>query len=234
MRIFSATQGVAVLSLTVATWALPVHASDYEPTTDAQRFSYAIGFQIGARMAQQFNADELEIDADALTAAIRDVLTETDPAMSLEAMQQAMQKVQQEQMAALAAEAKANADRGLEFRDEYAKRDGVQATESGIHYRVLETGDGDSPTADDTVVVHYQGALIDGTEFDSSYNRGEPATFALEGIIEGWREILQLMRAGAKWEVVIPPELAYGERGAGGAIGPNSTLVFEIELIEIK
>jgi len=123
---------------------------------------------------------------------------------------------------------------GKAFREAYGQREGVSKTDSGILYRVLVPGTGAQPTADDTVVVHYQGTLVDGTEFDSSIRRGQPATFSLAGIIPGWQEALQLMKEGARWEVVIPPELAYGSTGAGGAIGPEETLIFEIELIEVK
>ena len=123
---------------------------------------------------------------------------------------------------------------GEAFRAEYGKQETVLRTDSGILYRALTTGSGTKPGPNDTVVVHYKGTLPDGQEFDSSYKRGQPATFSLGGIIAGWKEVLQLMSEGAKWEVVIPPELGYGSVGAGGLIGPNQTLVFEIELIEVK
>ena len=123
---------------------------------------------------------------------------------------------------------------GQDFRQTYQQQEGVSETDSGILYRVLTPGTGAKPKGDDTVVVHYRGTLVDGTEFDSSIRRGQPATFSLGGIIAGWQEALQLMQEGARWEVVIPPELAYGSNGAGGAIGPHETLIFEIELIEVK
>ncbi len=125
-------------------------------------------------------------------------------------------------------------NKGETFRAEYSQRQGVMATASGLQYRVIETGEGRSPGPADTVVVHYVGRLIDGTEFDSSRARGTPATFSLGGIIPGWKEALQLMHEGDVWEAVIPSELAYGARGAGTSIGPNETLVFEIELISVK
>ena len=125
-------------------------------------------------------------------------------------------------------------NKGETFRAEYSQRQGGMATASGLQYRVIETGEGRSPGPADTVVVHYVGRLIDGTEFDSSRARGTPATFSLGGIIPGWKEALQLMHEGDVWEAVIPSELAYGARGAGTSIGPNETLVFEIELISVK
>ena len=124
--------------------------------------------------------------------------------------------------------------RGEAFQAEYSQHQGAVATASGLQYRIIEAGEGRSPGPADTVVVHYVGQLIDGTEFDSSKGRGAPATFSLSGIIPGWQEALQLMREGDVWEVVIPSELAYGAQGAGASIGPNETLVFEIELISVK
>jgi len=123
---------------------------------------------------------------------------------------------------------------GETFRNQYAEQDGVMRTDSGMLYRILDEGSGEKPAASDTVVVHYRGTLINGAEFDSSIKRNQPATFGLNSIIPGWQEILQLMPEGSRWEVVIPPALAYGSTGAGGMIGPEETLIFEIELIEIK
>ena len=128
---------------------------------------------------------------------------------------------------------KVNVEAGQKFLDENAKRDGVVTTATGLQYEVLKEGSGDSPKETDNVTVHYHGTLIDGTVFDSSVDRGQPATFPVNGVIPGWVEALQLMNAGAKYKLFIPSNLAYGERGAGGAIGPNATLVFEVELISI-
>ena len=119
------------------------------------------------------------------------------------------------------------------FMEENKNKEGVQTTTSGLQYKVLTEGDGAKPSATDRVTVHYRGTLLDGTEFDSSYKRGQPATFALNGVIKGWTEGLQLMKMGSKYEFVIPPELAYGKRGTGAQIGPDATLIFEVELLDI-
>ena len=126
-----------------------------------------------------------------------------------------------------------NLARGKAFLEENAKKEGVKTLPSGLQYRVIQEGSGATPGATDTVTVNYRGTLIDGTEFDSSYSRGKPATFRADRVIRGWTEALQMMKEGAKWELFIPPDLAYGERGAGGKIGPNSTLVFEVELVSV-
>jgi len=124
--------------------------------------------------------------------------------------------------------------KGEAFMKTNAAKEGVVSLESGLQYRVIKAGDGATPTVQDQVTVHYRGTLLDGTEFDSSYKRGQPATFPLNRVIKGWTEGVALMQVGATWELVIPPELAYGQRGAGGAIGPNETLIFEVELIKIN
>jgi len=123
---------------------------------------------------------------------------------------------------------------GEAFLAENAKQEGVVVTESGLQYKVIEPGQGDSPGPADVATVHYRGTLIDGTQFDSSYDRGQPATFPVGGVIAGWSEALQMMKPGAKWQLFIPAELAYGERGAGQVIGPNSTLIFDVELISVE
>ena len=130
--------------------------------------------------------------------------------------------------------AEANRQKGEAFLVENQKKEGVITLPSGLQYKVIEEGTGESPKPNDTVVTHYRGTLIDGKEFDSSYRRGEPASFPVNRVIAGWTEALQLMKVGAKWQLFIPPELAYGERGAGRAIGPNAALIFEIELVEIQ
>jgi len=197
-------------------------------------FSYALGYQIGGQLAAQIREGGLDLDPDAFAQAIVDVLSGRPPAMTAAQMEAALEMRQQQEIVRQNDAAETGRPRGEAFQTEYSQRQGVVATASGLQYRVIETGEGRSPGPADTVVVHYVGRLIDGTEFDSSRDRGTPATFSLGGIIPGWKEALQLMREGDVWEAVIPSELAYGARGAGTSIGPNETLVFEIELISVK
>jgi len=204
--------------------------------TDQQKLSYTLGYQIGGQLANQIGESGLNLDPHAFAQAIADVLSSRPPIISaseMEAVLQAYQTGEEEKQNEVAEAAKM---RGEIFQTEYGRREGVLATKSGLQYRVIESGDGRSPGPSDTVVVHYVGRLIDETIFDSSRQRNSPATFSLGGIIRGWQEILQLMREGDLWEVVIPSELAYGAQGAGSSsqIGPNETLVFEIELISVR
>ncbi|MBO67760.1 MAG: hypothetical protein CL398_05550 [Acidiferrobacteraceae bacterium] len=215
--------------LAVSDENLPLH-------TDQQKLSYTLGYQIGGQLANQIGQSGLNLDPGVFAQAIADVLSSRPPiltASEMEAVLQAYQNREQEKQNEAAEVARI---RGEVFQTEYGRREGVLATKSGLQYRVIETGDGRSPGPSDTVVVHYVGRLIDETVFDSSRQRNTPATFSLGSIILGWQEILQLMREGDLWEVVIPSELAYGTQGAGPSskIGPNETLVFEIELISIK
>ena len=202
--------------------------------TDQQMVSYTLGYQIGGQLAVQIREGEVDVDPEAFAQAIADVLSGRPPAMTSAQMEAALEMLQHQQNSRRNTTAETGQSRGEAFQVEYSQRQGVVATASGLQYRVIETGEGRSPGPADTVVVHYVGQLIDGTEFDSSKGRGTPATFSLGGIIPGWQEALQLMREGDIWEVVIPSELAYGAQGAGGSIGPNETLVFEIELISVK
>ena len=223
----------AVVTVVTVVAAGPAFA-DESLTTEQQKFSYAVGFQIANQVLQRAEAQGVEFDSDAFISAMSDALTGGEPKLSMEEMQQVMEaqnKAQQETMAKMAEESQSA---GVAYLDEYKAGEGVMTTESGLAYKVLASGEGKSPTDESTVVVHYVGKLIDGTEFDSSVSRGEPATFGVTGVIPGWTEIVQLMKEGDKWEVVIPSDLAYGERGAGASIPPHSTLVFEIELLEVK
>ncbi len=222
------------LGLVMALIPAGISAEDAVPESASEQFSYALGFQIGTQIARQMMAEGLDLDPGYLAQAIEDVLSGAPPAMTQAEMDAAITAIQQQSQEKSMEKVKAAEQAGQEYRQTYQSQEGVSETESGILYRVLTPGTGGQPKIDDTVVVHYRGTLVDGTEFDSSIRRGQPATFSLGGIIPGWQEALQLMREGARWEVVIPPQLAYGETGAGGAIGPQETLIFEIELIEVK
>lgn len=224
MRLFFST------SLVIA-GLMPMMVAAADLTTDKQKFSYALGAQIGGNVKQQ----GIELDADAFAAGIHDVISDAELKLTQEQMQLAAESYQQELMAQREVEAGANEQRGREFRARNKQQEGVGELDGGVQYKVIESGSGKQPASvEDTVVVHYRGTLIDGKEFDSSYGRGEPATFRIDEVIEGWQVALPQMQEGDKWQIVIPPELAYGEQGAGAIIGPNETLVFEVELIEVK
>jgi len=198
-----------------------------------QRLSYGIAYGLGQRMA----ADGVPMDIPAFSAGLQDALDGAQPRMTEEEIQEEMMAYQQsameEQQALAAAAAEANQAAAEAFLTENATREGVVVTESGLQYEVMEAGEGASPGPEDTVEVHYRGTLVDGTEFDSSYKRGETVTFGVGQVITGWTEALQLMSPGAKWNLYIPADLAYGPGGAGNLIGPNAALVFEVELIKV-
>lgn len=202
------------------------------PETDDEKLGYSLGVTLG----QSIQQDVEDLDIDAFTQAIRDVFDGGELEMSDEEMAEALTTFQQEAMAAREAEAEqqsaANRAEGEAYLEENAEQDGVTVTDSGLQYRELESGDGATPGADDTVEVHYEGTLIDGTVFDSSFDRGEPVSFQVGQVIEGWQEALQLMSVGDTWEVVIPSDLAYGAQGQG-PIGPHETLIFKVELLDV-
>ena len=220
----------AVATLVAGTIALGTaavaFAQDVAVETEEDKVSYGIGMMMGEQL-KQFG----DIDYDMLVAGLRAQKEGEETAITVEEAQAAIMAQQQEAAEAAAAEASAASEQYLE---ENAAREQVTVTDSGLQYEVLEEGDGPKPSVDDTVSVHYVGTLLDGTEFDSSIARGEPAEFPLKGVIPGWTEGVQLMNVGSKYRFVIPSDLAYGERGAGQAIGPGETLVFEVELLEIK
>ena len=206
-------------------------AADVRLESSLERLSYMLGYRIGFSLHGQGMQD---IDPAVLAAAIEDALDQREPRLTAEEMQAAEAEYRAGLASAQAREADANLAAGEAFLASNAGNEGVVEMAGGLQYRILRAGEGPKPAADDRVVVHYRGRLLDGTEFDSSYRRGEPAEFMVGGVIRGWQEALQAMPKGSRWEVWIPAALAYGERGAGGAIGPNQALHFEIELIEVK
>ena len=201
--------------------------------SDVQVYSYGVGFQIGSQMA----ASPLEMNSENVIAGLKDGLAKSESLVSQEKMQEVAQRFQAEMAAKQQAEAevlsKDNAAAAEAFLAANADKEGVTVLDNGLQYRVIESAEGAKPGATDTVVVHYRGTFIDGTEFDSSYSRDEPAEFPLNAVIPGWQQALQLMPVGSKWEVFIPPALAYGS-GGQGPIPPSSALVFEVELLEVK
>jgi FKBP-type peptidyl-prolyl cis-trans isomerase len=208
--------------------------------TPAQRRSYALAYGMGF----QLSMDDVSVDAAAFTAGIQDGESGAEPRMTQEELAAELTTFQQEraareqemmaeQQAAQAAAGEVNRAASEAFLAENATREGVTVTESGLQYEILEAGDGPRPGPEDTVEVHYRGTLVDGTEFDSSYGRGETVSFGVGQVIAGWTEALQLMSAGSKWKLAIPSELGYGAGGAGQMIGPDSALIFEVELVSI-
>jgi len=193
--------------------------------TDVEKVSYIIGTQI----AGNFKTQEIEVNLDSLMLGLKDALEGKELALSQDEMKQVFALFQQQMRAKQAAK---NLAAGTAFLEANKAKEGVKVLPSGLQYKVIKEGTGNTPTADDKVKTHYRGTLIDGTEFDSSYKGNKPAEFPVKGVIKGWTEALQLMKEGGKWELYIPANLAYGQRGRPG-IPPNSTLIFEIELLEV-
>jgi len=215
----------------------PQATANNEPVkldTQTNKASYSIGIQMGSQMSRIKDL----VNQDAIMMGFKDSISGTEPQLTMEEMQTVMQEFQksvmQQQQAEQTAMAATNGVAGEKFLAENKTKEGVKTTASGLQYKVITAGTGAIPKATDTVVTHYSGTLIDGKVFDSSYKRNAPATFPVNGVIKGWTEALQLMKTGAKWQLFIPANLAYGERGAGENIGPNQVLIFEIELLEIK
>jgi len=205
-----------------------------ELNTLTQRLSYIVG----ENMAHQLKNDGLALDADAIALAINDVMagnpSRLTDAEKRSTVEQVQKESQERQMAAHTEQSAKNKAEGAAYLAENSKKEGVITTDSGLQYKSLIAGDGAKPASSDRVKVHYRGTLIDGTVFDSSYDRGEPIVFPVTGVIAGWIEGLQLMQVGSKFELTIPSNLAYGANGSGPVIGPDATLVFEVELLAIE
>jgi FKBP-type peptidyl-prolyl cis-trans isomerase len=216
---------------------LPAFAAAQEAPalkTEKDKLSYAMGMDLG----NQLKSRSVEIDPAIFGRGLADALAGSKTLLTAEEAKAIITELQKGMLVKQAAEAKAvgakNKSEGDAFLAANKAKEGVVTLASGLQYKILTAGTGKMPTADNTVVCQYRGTLIDGKEFDSSYTRNQPASFQVKGVIKGWTEVLQLMPVGSKWQVVIPPALAYGERGTGADIGPNATLIFEIELVAIK
>ena len=209
-----------------------------KPESLKERVSYSYGLMIARQLTERgidLDLAQFSTAFETITAGGEPILSEDEVAAAFEENQKIVEKKQMEDAEkAVEGDSKKNLDEGKAFLAENAKKEGVKTTDSGLQYEVMKEGDGAKPKATDEVSVHYHGTLIDGTVFDSSVDRGEPTSFPLNRVIPGWTEGVQLMPVGAKYKFTIPYSLAYGERGAGADIGPFSTLVFEVELLEIK
>ena len=227
--------GVAASALLAMTLGCDGTSQEQEVVLEATdaRLSYGIGQRMGQRMA----ADGMIIDVAAYAAGLEDAMAGAESKMTEEEINTEMTAYQERRQAKAEADrtalAQTNLEAGTAYMEEMSAREEVQMTESGLQYIVVEPGAGDNPVAEDSVEVHYEGRLIDGTVFDSSFERGQTVTFGLTQVIPGWTEGLQLMKPGGKFKFIIPPELGYGEGGAGQMIGPNATLVFDVELIAV-
>lgn len=213
--------------------ASPVMAADKSLDTVEKQASYTLGTDL----AKNFEQQGVEIDIDALVLGMQDIQNKKQPRLTNEEMQNAVNKVKeqvmQKQAEAQKLKAEENAKVGSAFLAKNKTEKGVKVTKSGLQYKVITEGKGAHPTEEDYLTAHYRGTLIDGTEFDSSYNRGSPIEFQMSNVIKGWGEALKMMKPGSKWEIFVPPHLGYGSKGAGDVIGPNETLIFTIELIKV-
>ncbi len=218
---------------TASNTASNTSSADQQFTSESAKRSYALGMDIGNSLKDL----PMDIDLDQLTQGVRDVVGQGPTKISQDELQTVMQGVVSDMQAAQQQEqdkeAQANMKAGQEFLAENKKKDGVKTLEDGLQYKIIEKGDGPQPDANDSVTVSYTGKLIDGTVFDSSEERGKPVTFPVNAVIPGWTEALQMMHAGGEYKLFIPPDLAYGERGAGAKIGPNETLIFDVTLVSV-
>ncbi len=229
MRLFWVVVAVSTLFIGAAAYGEEMPLKDSK-----DKVSYAIGLDVGNAMKRQ----SIDINTDIFMRGVKDALSDGKKLMTddevretMTAFKNEMAEKQKEKMKKLGEK---NLKEGEAFLAENKKKEGVKTLPSGLQYKVISEGSGKTPKASDTVTVNYRGTLVDGTEFDSSYKRGQPATFPVSGVIKGWTEALQLMKEGAKWQIFIPSDLAYGDKGAGNIIGPNAVLIFDVELISIK
>ena len=222
-----------IITLMLATVATAEESKTNPYKTFDEQFGYSIGVEVGATL----KSNSMELDLDALLKGVTDGFEGNETVMTKEEIDavkaKAMEKIRAQAQAKRIKDIAGNLEKSEKFLAENKTKKGVTTTETGLQYIVITKGTGAIPTAADKVKVHYTGTLIDGTVFDSSYKRNTPATFQVGGVIKGWIEGLQKMKTGAKWKFFVPPALAYGERGAGQAIGPNEALIFEVELLEI-
>ncbi len=224
----------AVVAVSTLFFAAVAFGEEVTLKDTKDKVSYAIGLDVGNAM----NKQSIDINTDIFMKGLKDALsggkklmTDDEIRTVMSDFSREMSEKQKEKMQKIGEK---NKQEGDAFLAENKKKEGVKTLPSGLQYKVIDEGKGKSPKAGDTVTVNYRGTLIDGTEFDSSYKRGQPATFPVNGVIKGWTEALQLMKEGAKWQLFIPSALAYGDKGAGGMIGPNAVLIFDVELISIK
>jgi len=221
---------LALLVLAVPAAPAQDTAGSADLDSDFQKFSYAMGFRMGRDLLQQ---GVRKLDSAALAIGVKEAISGADFRFTQEEIKAVMTAYQEALVEERTGEALANKDKGDAFMKVNAEKEGVQSMDNGLQYKILSAGTGDKPAGDAKVKVHYTGTLIDGTEFDSSRARGEPTELTLDAVIPGWQQALTQMPVGSRWMVWIPPEQGYGLRGAGASIGPNETLIFDIELIEV-
>lgn len=213
--------------------AVPEKAEVVEKSTDLATVQQQVGYSIGTQIGNDFRRNEFDIDSDSFIRGFTDAFSGKELVLSEEKIAEVLAAFRLRMQATQKKKVEDMAKTGMAFLEENKKKEGVVALSSGLQYKVLRAGTGATPKASDTVSTNYRGTLVDGTEFDSSYKRGKPADFPVKGVIKGWTEALQLMKVGAKWELYIPPSIAYGQRGSR-TIPPNATLIFELELLDIK
>jgi len=220
------------LSIVICFLSTQIFAEEKAPQLKdlKDKASYSFGLNIGLNIRRQ----NVELNPDAFMAGLKDALAGKTPLLTEQQVRDTMTEFQKDMQQKQAEQAKKNTADGEKFLVENKTKEGVKTTASGLQYKVLKEGSGAQPKATDTVTVNYRGTLIDGTEFDSSYKRGQPATFPVGGVIKGWTEALQLMKVGSKYQLFIPADLAYGDRSPGPQIPSGSTLIFEVELTDVK